>query len=44
LELWTAALLGVLATLPWNFFFAVPAIWNIWRTTPPRMVAAASNS
>ena len=40
LELWAAALIGVLATLPWNFFCAVPAIWDIWRTTTRRVVAA----
>lgn len=43
LELWAAAFLGVLATWPWNFFFAVPAIWGVWRSAPPRMVSAASS-
>jgi hypothetical protein len=40
-ELWAAALIGVLATLPWNFFCAVPAIWDVWRTTAPRVVSVA---
>jgi dolichol-phosphate mannosyltransferase len=41
LELWAAAGIGVAATLPWNFFCAVPAIWDVWRLTPPRTVAVA---
>jgi len=44
LELWVAAILGVLATLPWNFLFAVPGIWEIWRMAPPRKIAVTGNS
>ena len=40
LDLWAAALLGVIVALPWNFLVAAPRVWRVWRTMPPRVVAA----
>lgn len=31
LEIWSAAALGLLAALAWNFSFVIPSVWAIWR-------------
>lgn len=31
LEIWTAAVFGLAAALLWNFVFAIPSVWAIWR-------------
>lgn len=31
LEIWSAAALGLLAALAWNFAFVIPSVWAIWR-------------
>ncbi len=38
LELWSAAALGVLAALSWNFVFTIPKIWAIWRRPTAEVV------
>jgi dolichol-phosphate mannosyltransferase len=31
LPIWGAAALGLLAALAWNFAFAIPSVWALWR-------------
>jgi dolichol-phosphate mannosyltransferase len=31
LDIWSAAALGLLAALAWNFAFVIPSVWAIWR-------------
>ncbi len=38
LEFWSAAALGVLAAMCWNFAFTIPKIWAIWRLPPGKVV------
>lgn len=38
LDFWSAAALGVLAALSWNFVFTIPKIWAIWRRPQAEVV------
>jgi putative flippase GtrA len=31
LPIWTAAAIGLLAALAWNFAFVIPSVWALWR-------------